>query len=184
MHLPIDRAGLHIERGEQRGGAVALVVVGAPLDLTGPHRQQRLRAIQRLNLRLSRRRTAPGRARAAEIQPHDIAHLLDEQRIGRQLERLGAMRLQAEGAPDPLHRRGIIGNLLGMALERPVRASVGACFERLADRSTRIVVTDLARRIRVEARRRVRPFGARQIGCAMCRLSLRRRRPWPRSLCC
>ena len=32
-----DRARFHIERGEQRRRAVAFVVVGAPLDLTGPH---------------------------------------------------------------------------------------------------------------------------------------------------
>jgi len=40
-----DRSCLHVERGEQRRGAVAFIVVGATLDLAGPHWQQRLRAI-------------------------------------------------------------------------------------------------------------------------------------------
>jgi hypothetical protein len=47
-----DRPLLHVEHSKQRRGAVAFVVVGAPLDLTKPHGQQRLRAVQRLNLTL------------------------------------------------------------------------------------------------------------------------------------
>ena len=47
-----DRPRFHVERGEQRRRAVAFVVVGAPLDLTRPHGQQRLGAVQRLNLAL------------------------------------------------------------------------------------------------------------------------------------
>src|SRR5215471_14545571 len=35
-----------------------------------------------------------------QVEPHDVAHFLDEQRVGRQFEGLGAMRLQAEGAPN------------------------------------------------------------------------------------
>jgi hypothetical protein len=50
--LTDDPSRFHIERGEQRRRAMAFVVVGAPFDLTGPHGQQRLRAIQRLNLAL------------------------------------------------------------------------------------------------------------------------------------
>ena len=40
-----------------------------------------------------------------EVQPHDVAHFLDEQRIFRQLEGLAAMGLQREGPPDPANRR-------------------------------------------------------------------------------
>src|SRR5262249_58357240 len=36
MELPDDVAGLHVEGGEQRGRAVAGIVVGAALDLPGP----------------------------------------------------------------------------------------------------------------------------------------------------
>ena len=46
-----DRAGEHVERREQRGGAVTLVVVGDRLP--GPfHRQPRAGAVERLDLAL------------------------------------------------------------------------------------------------------------------------------------
>src|SRR5438132_109280 len=40
MHLANHFAALGVERGKQRGGAMALVVVRPPLGLAGPHRQQ------------------------------------------------------------------------------------------------------------------------------------------------
>ena len=46
-----DPAGGDVEGGAQRGCAVALVVMTAPLDLPRSHRQQRQRAVERLNLR-------------------------------------------------------------------------------------------------------------------------------------
>jgi hypothetical protein len=39
--------------------------------------------------------------RRRQIEADDIAHLLDKQRIGRELEGLGAMRLEVESLPDP-----------------------------------------------------------------------------------
>jgi hypothetical protein len=45
-------AGRHVERGEQIQGAMAHVVVSPSLGLTEVHRQDRLRALQRLDLRL------------------------------------------------------------------------------------------------------------------------------------
>ena len=50
--LPNDRAGLNIRGGEQGRGQVAMVVVRPPLRLAGPHRSQRLRPIQGLDLPL------------------------------------------------------------------------------------------------------------------------------------
>ena len=44
------RAGGDVQRREERGGAVPGVVVGAPLRLARPHRQQRLGAVERLDL--------------------------------------------------------------------------------------------------------------------------------------
>ena len=52
MQLPDDFAGGDIQRGEQRRGAMAFVVVGSPLGDARRQRQQRLRAVQRLNLTL------------------------------------------------------------------------------------------------------------------------------------
>ena len=47
-----DRAGRDLQRGEQRGGAVALVVVGGLLGQPGPDGQDRLGAVERLDLGL------------------------------------------------------------------------------------------------------------------------------------
>ena len=52
MTLTDHGAGFAVERGEQAGGAMAGVIVGAPLGLPGPHRQQWLGAIQGLDLAL------------------------------------------------------------------------------------------------------------------------------------
>ena len=179
-----DRSGLHVERGEQRGRAVPLVVVGAPLGLAGPHRQQRLGAVQRLDLAFLVDAEHHGALRRVEIEPDDVAHLLHEQRIGRELEGLDAVRLQAEGAPDAMHGRGRMADRLGhgargssaCARSGASPASCGSC------RRSRRRRSGAARP--GAARRRGRPSGARRTACAMCRLSLRRRRPWPRSLCC
>ena len=74
---------------------MALVVVRPTLDLSRLHRQQRLRSVERLNLRLlvdAEDRRVRGRI---QIQPDDVPHFFDQQRIIRQLERLGPMRLQS-----------------------------------------------------------------------------------------
>jgi hypothetical protein len=47
-----DRAGRDLQSGEQRGGAVALVAVGGSLGEPWPDRQDRLGAVQRLDLGL------------------------------------------------------------------------------------------------------------------------------------
>ena len=52
MQLADDLAGGDVEGGEQRGGAVPSVVVGLALGLARPHGQQRLAAVEGLDLRL------------------------------------------------------------------------------------------------------------------------------------
>ena len=47
-----DLPGGDLQRGEQRGGAVAPVVMGAPLGQAGPQRQHRRGPVQRLDLAL------------------------------------------------------------------------------------------------------------------------------------
>ena len=95
-----DAAGPHIERGKQRRRAMAHVVVRVPLGLPRPQRQDRRAAIERLNLRLLIDAQDQGAVRRMQIQPDDVADLLDEQRVLRQLEGLGPVRLQGERAPD------------------------------------------------------------------------------------
>jgi len=60
--------------------------VGAPLDMARTQRQQWLRAVEGLDLALlvdAQHESALGRA---EVEADDVAHLLDEKRIGRELD--------------------------------------------------------------------------------------------------
>ena len=72
----------HIERREQGGGAVALVVVGHGSGPTLLHGQARLGAVERLDLGLLVHRQHDGVLRRVEIQPDHVLDLLSEPRIG------------------------------------------------------------------------------------------------------
>ena len=91
-----DPAGGDVQGGEQRGRAVALVVMAASLDLPRSHRQQRLGAVERLDLRLFIDAQHQGMVGRVEVEPDDVAHLVDKQRIAGQLEGFEAVRLQPE----------------------------------------------------------------------------------------
>jgi len=73
-----DRAGSDVESGEQRGRAVPCVVMRSALDLTGAHRQQRLGAIERLDLRFFVNAQHQCSLRGRRVEPDDVPHLLDE----------------------------------------------------------------------------------------------------------
>ena len=100
-----DLAGRGVESGEQRQGAVAFVVVAAPFGLTGAHRQQRLGPVEGLDLALLVDAQDQRPFRRIEIEPDNIANLLYEERVARQLEALRTVRLQPEGTPDAVDRR-------------------------------------------------------------------------------
>ena len=97
-HLPVDQAqerqellvavplpaqsehlsGGDVQGGEQRRRAVPDVVVGVAFGVAEAHRQRRLGAVERLNLRLfvhAQDHRVVGRV---EVQADDVAHLLDE----------------------------------------------------------------------------------------------------------
>ena len=95
--VPDDLPTLCVERRKQQGRPMTPVGVRAPCGLTRLHRQQRLREVEGLNLRFLVHAQHQGMVGRIEIEPDDVAHLLDEQRVRRQREGLGAMRLQAEG---------------------------------------------------------------------------------------
>ena len=73
MELRDHVAGLRIERRKQRGRAVPLVIVGPAFHLARQHRQQRLRPVERLNLRLLIDAEDGGVRGWMQIQPYDIA---------------------------------------------------------------------------------------------------------------
>ena len=100
-HLP----GCDVEGGEQRGRAMALVVMAHTRRLAWPHRQHGLAAVEGLDLRLLIDAQHDGVLGRGDIETDDIAHLGDELGIGRQLERLQPVWLQAESPPDALYAR-------------------------------------------------------------------------------
>ena len=124
--LADDPPGGDVERRDQRGRAVPLVVVRAPLDLARTHRQQRpsvanrppllcrriirlrrmLAAVERLDLALLVDAPDQRPIRRGQVEADHVAHLGDEVGVGRELEGRDPVRLQAEGAPDPLHGGG------------------------------------------------------------------------------
>src|SRR6185437_9952019 len=86
----------HVERGEQRRGAVAIIIVRYSFNVTQAHWQHRLAALQRLHLTFfvyAQHQRIVGRI---EVQAYDVAHFLHEERIGGKLEALGPMRLQTK----------------------------------------------------------------------------------------
>lgn len=88
-----DEARGDVERREQLRCAVANVAVGAALGHAGHHPQDRLLAVERLDLRLlvdAEHECAVGRR---QVEPDDVADLADEQRIAQQLECLRSVRL-------------------------------------------------------------------------------------------
>jgi len=96
LTLGDDPAVDYVERREERGGAVAIVIVRYPLDIAEPHRQHGLGALQGLHLALLVHAQYQRVVRRIKIKPNDVAHLLDQERVGGQPEALAPTRLQAE----------------------------------------------------------------------------------------
>src|SRR5882757_11233519 len=71
-----DGSGLYVEGGKQRGRPVPLVVMGVPFDLPGSHREQRLGAIQRLDLRFLIDAEHQRVVWRVEIEADNVAHLV------------------------------------------------------------------------------------------------------------
>ena len=119
--LADDEAGGDIERREQRSRAVPDIGVGTPLGDAGQHRQHRLLAVEGLNLALFVHTEHHRSIRGRQIEPDDVADLLDEQRVAGELKRLRAVGLQAEGRPNPANRRVRQPARLGHGAQGPMR---------------------------------------------------------------
>ena len=144
-----DGARLGIERGEQRRCAIANVVVRSTLDLPRPHRQQGRRPVEGLDLALLIDAEHERAIRGIQIQAHNVADLLDEQRVFRQLERLAPMRLQGEGLPDPRHGCLTHAALLGQRARAPLRGITGGAFQRRRQDPLHVGVRDAPRGARL-----------------------------------
>ena len=108
-HLP----GRDLQRGEQGGGAVPDVVVGALLGVAGLHRQRLLGPVQRLDLGLLVHAQHDRVLRRGQVQPDDVGDLGLQLGVGGELERVGLPRLDPvllphrgdRGMVDPQPRR-------------------------------------------------------------------------------
>src|SRR5438105_4254738 len=133
MKLADHLSGLHVERGEERRGAVANVVMRVTLDLAGTERKRGLRPIERLDLGLLVDAQDHGVLGWIEVEAGDVADLLDEERVGRELERLPEVWLQPERAPDATHRALALSGLLGHRPRAPVRRILRLRLKRQGD---------------------------------------------------
>ena len=131
-------------RGQRtaRSCRCACSLMGAPLDLAGAQRQQRLGAIERLNLRFLVHAEDHGMLRRVHVETYDVAHLVHEVGVRRQLEGLAPVRLQREGLPDAVDRRRRVPRLAGHRARAPVRRIPRLLFQRLAHHPGHGVVTD------------------------------------------
>lgn len=96
LALSEDSAVAHVQGRKQRRGAIAKVVVRDTLDVPESHWQRRLSSFVRLAPTLLVYAQHQRVLRRIQLQPRDVAQLLDEGRIRGRLGALGAMRLQSE----------------------------------------------------------------------------------------
>ena len=121
---------------------------------------------------ISRPRRARWPSRAGRVEADDVADLVDEQRVGGQLEGLGAVRLQPEGAPDPAHRRAAHPEWAAIEARDQCVASRGVVLERVGDHPLDLLVGDLSAGRRGGVRRPARRAGRPRTAPATCP-------PWP-----
>src|SRR5712692_8085822 len=148
MMFSDDLAALDVEGRKERGRAVAHVVVGAPLDLTGPHREYGLTAVQGLDLRLlvdTKHNCTVGRI---QVEADDVPHLLNQQRVGREFEALASVRPQAKGTPNASDACPAKPGALGQRARAPVGGVFGLGLQSQRDDPLDRAVTDLAWRTR------------------------------------
>jgi len=162
LHVAADhRAVEHVQRGEERGGAVPLVVVGHRVGAALLHRQAGLGAVEGLDLALLVDREHDGVRRRVEIEPDHVAQLLDEPRIVGEFELPDPVRLEPVGAPDALDRADADAGRLGHHRGGPV----GGLRRRLGRRQRDHALRHLGpqrrdtRRPGLVAQETVHPFG-------------------------
>src|SRR5215467_7071845 len=81
-HRPLQ----NVECGEPCGGSVSLIIVGLPCRQAGAQRENRLRAVQRLNLAFFIYAKDDRLIWWVHIEPHNVAHFPSKFRIITELE--------------------------------------------------------------------------------------------------
>ena len=118
--LADDLALKDIERREQGGDAVPLIIVGHGAGASLLHRQPRLGAVQRLNLALLIDGQHNGVVRRIDVKSDDVLELGGKLRVAGQLELAHQMRPKTVGTPDPLHRTDADPGRLGHGRAGPM----------------------------------------------------------------
>src|SRR6266480_3184340 len=91
IKLADDLACFGIQCSKQRCGAIARVIMRSALSLPGTHRKDRLGPVQRLDLRLLVDTQNQSLVWRIKVKPHDVANLVDKQRVFGKLEGLGSV---------------------------------------------------------------------------------------------
>ena len=110
-----DLAFEDVEGGEQRGGAVALVVVGHRPAAARLHRQPRLGAVERLDLALLVDARDHGMGGRIDVEADDVLELLGELGVVRQLERAHPVRRKLVGLQIRCTERRLIPTAFAIA---------------------------------------------------------------------
>jgi hypothetical protein len=119
-----------------------------PRGLAGLHRQRRLGAIERLDLRLLIHAEHQRALRRRHVEPDDIDDLLGQPRIAGELERADLMRLELVLAPDPVHRRRRDPGRGRQSPHAPLHAAIRRLLQRLGQHPLDLVIVDRARTTR------------------------------------
>ena len=109
----------HVQGGEQRGRAVAYVVVGHRPGLAGFKRQAGLGPVQRLDLSFLVDGQHHGTLRRVDVQADDIAQLAGQIGVSGQLKGPDALRLELVVGPDALDRLERDPDIAGHPPSRP-----------------------------------------------------------------
>lgn len=102
---------------------VPFVIVGHSGRNSRPHWQDRLGAVQRLDLRLLVHAQNQRFFRRIQVQPHRVGHLARELRIATEFEGFNPMRLQTPLLPDAMNRAATHPELFRQRPYAPVRGS-------------------------------------------------------------
>ena len=116
--------------------------MGSPFRDAWQHRQDRLGAVEGLDLALLVDTEHQRAIRRRHVKADNVADLVDEVRITGEFEGLGPVRLQAEGAPDAPDRRVRQPRLLRHRAQRPVGRVHRRRGERSLDHLCHLLVLD------------------------------------------
>ena len=153
--LPEHLSGGDVQRHEQRRDAVANIVVRHALDIAQTQGQKGLGAVQGLDLAFFVHAQDQRLVGRIEVEPHDVADLLDKEGVGGELEMLLAMGLKGEGPPDAIDRGFGKASRLGQGAAAPMGAVGRLGLQGLSDRLGDPFIGDRARAARSTIRARL-----------------------------